>query len=66
MLTHFREDLADRYDTTMTLSEEVEPRVTQALQWLMTVRTDEGFWGYESPGGTALCALAIESWVGLV
>ena len=66
VLTHFREDLADRYATTMTLSEEVEPRVTLALQWLMTVRTEEGFWGYQSPGGTALCALAIESWLGIV
>ncbi len=65
ILTRFREDLARRHAATIILSEASEPRVALALQWLMTVRNQEGYWGYASPGGTALCALAMESWWGL-
>jgi hypothetical protein len=66
VLLHFREELEGRYAIIMPLSEEGEPRVSLAIQWLLAVRDEEGFWGYQSAGDTALCALAIESWLGLV
>jgi hypothetical protein len=58
----FRDELAEAHHRTLELSEETEPRVTRSLDWLLATRNPEGDWGYGSPGGTALCCLALHTW----
>jgi hypothetical protein len=39
-----------------------EPRVQDAVSWLLNVRHGEGYWGHRSPAITATCCLAIAEW----
>lgn len=50
------------YHETLDIGEASEPRVSQALDWLVANRADEGYWGYRSTAVTALSAVAIAAW----
>lgn len=52
----------NRRQQTVRLTERSDPRITQALEWLLARQDPDGFWGYASPGGTALCVLALRYW----
>lgn len=44
------------------LSERGEQRIGAAIDWLISVRHPDGYWGYRSPAVTANCTLAIALW----
>jgi hypothetical protein len=61
VLNALRGELSRRQQT-FELDEGSDPRITQGLNWLLDNQDGDGFWGYASPGGTALCVLALGYW----
>lgn len=60
-VAQLRSDL-DGHHQVVDLSERGERRITRAIDWLISVRHGEGYWGYRSPAVTATCTLAIALW----
>jgi hypothetical protein len=52
----------DGHHQVVDLSERGEQRITAAIDWLISVRHPDGYWGYRSPAVTSTCTLAIGLW----
>jgi hypothetical protein len=52
----------DGHHHVVHLSEQGEQRVRAAIDWLLSVQSDDGYWGYRSPAVTAACSVAIALW----
>jgi hypothetical protein len=60
-LHRLRVDL-DGHHQVVDLSERGEQRIRSAIEWLLAVRHQDGYWGYRSPAVTATCCQAIALW----
>lgn len=60
-LERLRVDLNGHHQV-VDLSERGEQRIRAAIDWLISVRHPEGYWGFRSPAVTATCCLAIALW----
>lgn len=60
-LARLRLDLNGHHQV-VDLSEHGEQRIRAAIDWLISVRHPDGYWGYRSPAVTATCTHAIALW----
>lgn len=60
-LDQLRVDLNGHHQV-VDLSERGEQRIRAAIDWLISIRHPDGYWGFRSPAVTATCSLAIALW----